>query len=350
MQTALELLYEMETELLANVLRALAKGEIGSAHWAVEKLNELGIVNAANIRAVRGQIEKAVPFIRAEIEERAAKSAAAIDRAVSGLNLGEVLPFDADPQLVAVINAWQGNAQFAVEKMGATLLSGARDIYLDTVNKTTAQVVAGHVSGRQAIANTAREWAANGIPALVDAAGRTWSTEAYASTIIRSNARNAATNIQTTRCDEYGVDLVEVSSHTGARPGCAPYQGRIYSLSGKSDEFPTLSSTSYGDPAGLFGINCGHSLYPFILGASKQTYRPVPTRENEEEYDTSQEQRALERGIRQAKRELSVMQAIGEKDEVSRAKEKVANRQAAIREFIDKTGRTRHIDREQIYQ
>src|SRR5574344_1273551 len=110
--------------------------------------------------------------------------------------------------------------------------------------------------------------------------------------------RNATTESQIERMDELDEDLIEVSSHAGARPLCAPYQGHVYSRTGKSTQYPSLDSTSYGEPAGLFGINCGHVMYPYFPG-TKQTYKPTDDEsQNVEDYKESQKQRQIERSIR----------------------------------------------------
>jgi len=347
--TAIELLYDMETELLANLVRSLARGDVGSAAWAAKKLGDLGIVSARNAQAVRRALKKALPLIQAEVRGHGIKAASTIDRYLDGLQLSEVLPFDASQAVVDTLATWEGKATTAIEKMGTTLLDGTEAMYVDAIEKASAQVLIGAKSGREAIASVARSWADAGIAGLVDGAGRQWSVEAYAAMVVRSNVRNVVTDTQMARCADFGVDLVEVSSHVGARPGCAPYQGRIYSLSGASTEYPPLSSTSYGQPAGLFGINCGHQMYPYIPGASTRTFKPVPTRENEKAYETSQEQRALERAIRKSRREVAAMEALGDEGEIRKAKEKLARRRDAMNQFIDESGRTRRLDRERIF-
>lgn len=347
--TAIELLYDMETELLANLVRALARGDVGSAAWSAKKLGDLGIVSAKNAQAVRRALKKALPLIQAEVREHGIKAVSTFDRYLDGLQLSEVLPFDASQAVVDTLATWEGKATTAIEKMGSTLLVGTQGMFVDAIEKASAQVLIGAKSGREAIADVARTWSDKGIPALVDAAGRQWSVEAYAATVIRSNVRNVVTETQKARCADFGVDLVEVSSHVGARPGCAPYQGRIYSLSGASTEYPPLSSTSYGQPAGLFGINCGHQMYPYVPGASTRTFEPVPKKENEKAYEASQEQRALERSIRKARREVATMEALGDEARIRAAKEKLARRRDGMKQFIEESGRTRRLDRERIY-
>src|SRR5574344_2017117 len=49
--TSSELFYEMETELLKNLVRYLSKGSVGSAQWQLDKLHEM-VLNCASISMV----------------------------------------------------------------------------------------------------------------------------------------------------------------------------------------------------------------------------------------------------------------------------------------------------------
>ena len=72
--------------------------------------------------------------------------------------------------------------------------------------------------------------------------------------------------------------------------------------------YEPLNSTSYGEPAGLFGINCGHYPIPIIPGVTIPHAQDFvqPKEQNDKQYAESQQQRALERKIRAAKRALEM--------------------------------------------
>ncbi|MGN0656570.1 MAG: phage minor capsid protein, partial [Ruminiclostridium sp.] len=142
--------------------------------------------------------------------------------------------------------------------------------YLDILNKNAMAVTLGESSRTQALRETITEMSEKGIPAFVDASGREWSPEAYVNMDIRNTVKNAALAAEFASLDELGQDVILVSSHAGARKKCYPYQGKFFSRSGKSGtikdgngkEYPysPLSDTSFGEPDGLFGINCGHRM------------------------------------------------------------------------------------------
>lgn len=150
--------------------------------------------------------------------------------------------------------------------------------------------------------------------------------------------------------DEAGVDLVEVSSHSGSRPSHAKWEGRIYSRHGdkvingvKYKDFKT--ACKWGDIAdGIGGANCRHSYAAYFPGMER-SYKPDPKhpsgKSNEEVYELTQKQRYFEREIRATKRELKGAELLYKENPtlenqraVSDLKARLKNRQAAIRNLV----------------
>ena len=349
-----DLLWEAESETLLAIARHLRAGNLASADWKTDRLQKLGALTNETASILKRYRDGILSGTMSEIEKAAMDRLLRSEKIMAqakarGASLFSPLPPEADPAMHGIIMAWQETAKNQMNLAMATMLEQTGQLYVDTINRTTLQVLTGAMSGREALVKTVKEWAASGIPSIVDRAGRQWTTEAYSNMVIRTNTTRVATEVQFKRAKEYGADLIEVSSHAGARPLCAPYQGKIFSISGKSEKYPPLSSTSYGEPAGLFGINCGHMQYPFFQGISRQTYAPTgDAEENAEQYQESQKQRAIERSIRAAKRELGTLEALGDQKAIAEAKSKIRERQAVMREFIAETGRTRQRAREAI--
>lgn len=193
-----------------------------------------------------------------------------------------------------------------------------------------------------------KEMTDKGIPAFVDKRGREWSPEAYVNMAIRTTAANTAQQAQFDRMDDYGLNLVEVSSHSGARPKCAKDQGKIFNrsggggyttdLHGRKIRYYAWSESSYGEPDGILGINCGHQIYPFTPGVSYQTYFPEPEEENAEAYKKSQQQRELERRVRKSKRECMMLETAGDPEGARQAQQLLKQRQDALRQFCGDNG------------
>lgn len=217
--------------------------------------------------------------------------------------------------------------------------------HLDTLNKAAGKVIMGAESRQTAVRQCIKEMSERGIPAFVDAGGRQWSPEAYINMDVRTTCSNVAHEAQFTRMDDYDIDLLETSSHPGARPKCALDQGKIFSRSGKNKKYPAWKTSSYGEPDGILGINCGHFIYPYIEGVSVQRYFPYDKEENDKLYKQKQEQRRLEREVRSAKREVSMLNAAGDKEGAKLAKETVKQKTAKYNEYCEKVGLPRKADR-----
>lgn len=94
-------------------------------------------------------------------------------------------------------------------------------------------------------------------------------------------------------------------------------------------------------------INCGHYPIPFIPGFSRIRPPMQDEEENAKAYAESQQQRALERKLREEKRDLEVMKAQGASDEEIKAqRQRVRQASKDIDTFCDETGRTRRRNRE----
>ena len=216
------------------------------------------------------------------------------------------------------------------------------------LNKAAGKTVSGIESRQAAMRQCIKELSDKGIPAFVDKRGREWSPEAYVNMAIRTTAVNTAQQAQFDRMDDYGLNLVEVSSHSGARPKCAKDQGKIFNrsggggyttdLHGRKIRYYAWSESSYGEPDGILGINCGHQIYPFTPGVSYQTYFPEPEEENAEAYKKSQQQRELERRVRKSKRECMMLETAGDPEGARQAQQLLKQRQDALRQFCGNNG------------
>lgn len=348
----------LEESILSNITDFLSKNdkllEEDIQSWQIQSLSMLDELTQENLTTIA---EEAGISIDAVIEMLEMAGFNAVDEVEGDLKeaaeKGRLLvpPNKEDSAVLKnVILTYASQAKDSFNLVNSTMLQQSKQIYLDIINQTTAKVLSGISTPREALIETASKWAEKGVPALIDKSGRQWSTEGYVNAVLRSMVNNVANDMQEARMDEYDCDLVEISSHMGARPKCAKYQGKIFSRSGKSKKFPSLNSTSIGEPDGLFGINCGHKKYPYIDGITRKTYSPYDEKANKKAYEESQKQRYLEREIRKAKRQLMVVEKLGDEHQIIKAKARVRDKQKKMRTFINNTNRKRDYDREQIVQ
>ena len=230
---------------------------------------------------------------------------------------------------------------------------------LNILNSNTAAVVSGAESRTKAVRTTIHEMAEKGIPAFVDKSGREWSPEAYVNMDIRATVKNTALEAQFSTMDSLGQDVFEVSSHPGSRPKCRPWQGKLISRSGRTTEITDingrkhkvipLSQTSFGEPDGLFGINCGHRPRGVSDGLFRKSSVEYDDTEDKELYNKVCRQRELERRVRKSKTEADMLEAAGDTEGAKEVRRKMAEQNKALKSYCDSNGLKYRSDRVRTY-
>lgn len=190
---------------------------------------------------------------------------------------------------------------------------------------------------------------------------------------VLTGINQAKAEITLAHCADMGMKTVIVDSHLGARytdkdepANHQSWQGKVYSLSDsllkqygyeektpeknifhkikeffqkfrKSESYPDFETvTGYGTIVGLCGINCRHGFSAFDPRYNVNTQPQYDSEENKKAYDLSQKQRALERNIRNAKKQLlEVRHAIAVANDKSLIDE-LKIRESEAKKYFDK--------------
>ena len=341
--------------------------------WEVQKLSELGQLTRENaaiinsyIKAIPAELRDAMEATRrAALEKLEAQLAAAVENGSLPEPLADSTPavFEQYAQQAAdqlnLVNSTMLQSSIEQYERAVQLtgqLQARLDATQDALNVAAGQVISGAQTRTQALHDALKRISDEGLTGFVDRAGRHWTPEAYVNMDIRTTVHNAAIQATRARMSDFNTQVFQVSSHAGARPLCYPYQGKFYSWDNTAGQvelgdgsvvsYEPLNSTSYGQAAGLFGVNCGHYPIPVVPGVTipHGADNIQPEEENAKAYAESQEQRRLEREIREAKR---LVEMLGE-TATPEDRQRVRDAQARMRAFIDETGRSRRYDREQI--
>ena len=363
----------LTNELLVNIGKHITSPTwTHTAAWEIQKLSELGQLTAENAEIINRWIKQIPEAMRETMEET---RAAALDKLEAQLERAAEAGYVTPPLADSTVQVFQDLAQQASDRLNlvnTTMLESSLEQYQKAIeltadlmqraantqaalNEAAASVASGVETRTAAMQRAIARIAAEGLTGFYDRAGRSWSPEAYVNMDIRTTVHNAAIEAVKSRMADYNTSVFQISSHAGARPGCYPYQGWFCSWDNTSGQielgdgsvvsYRPIKDTSYGEPAGIFGINCGHYPIPIIPGLTipHGADNIQPKEENDKAYALSQDQRALERKIREAKR------AVEMGDTSDKAKQAVKDAQAKMRKFIADTGRTRRYDREQLY-
>ena len=368
-------------QILINIARHFPYISLGKEpkelfEYQARKLAEMGQVNRETIAiitrmlgggdaALRETLESAIDDALKDVEPEMRKAAQA------GITGTTSAPPVVAPNQMRAFKKYYDQSADKLNLVNTVMLESTQAAYAETVtdivtrvsrtqgfiNAATGETITGVSAWNEAMRNAVQRMADNGLTGFIDHAGKRWSPEAYVAMDIRTTAFNVARAATWERAEQYGTDIYQVSSHNGARPLCYPWQGRLISRNDMVQEVPDLdgnmvhvyaqSETSYGQAAGLFGINCGHYPIPFIPGFSRMRSQGQDKEANEKSYAESQQQRALERKLREERRDLEILKAQGaDADAIKAQKARVDKADSNIREFCAETGRGRRRARE----
>lgn len=366
---------DMTDELLLNISRHLKRStSTWTALREVESLERAGQLTRENARIINRYVKGMPKAVREALNESRKEALAEIEGKLKEAAAKGYIPKPVTDSTTESLKQIQLQLAERYNKVNSTMLRSSVEAYqrgittiegfreaeqiekaAEILTKRAAQVATGTNTRTEALREAIRELNSEGITGFVDRAGRTWSAEAYVNMDMRTTVHNAYIGTVKDRMQDYNTSVFQVSAHAGARPLCYPYQGKFYSWDGSSGEmtlgngqrihYDSVYETSYGQAAGLFGINCGHRPYPMIPNVSEPVKEEIQSEEeNAKEYKESQMQRALERDVREAKRNVEMLGDLASDED----RAKVREAQARVREYTKQTGRARRYDREQI--
>ena len=352
--------------------------------YQAKMLAQMGQINAETMRIIRHGLSDADLALQGVLEQAVMDAVKTSEpELLEGVKKGILMPPTVpvvSPNQMRAFTLYYQQAADKLNLVNTVMLESTRSAYQQTVTDVVSQMelaeklnatqialdtaagetITGVSSWNQAIRHATTQMTNRGITGFIDHAGRQWGAEGYVAMDIRTTMFNTARAAVWETNQNFGNDLYIVSTHNGARPLCYPWQNKVISrtdnartvtdLYGNEVRVYAQSETSYGEPAGLFGINCKHTADPFIPGVSVADGKPQDPEENEKTYRESQEQRRLERKLREEKRDLQIAREQGApQEEIDRLKAKTKQTSQDIDDFCKSTGRARHRDREAVY-
>ena len=353
-------------------------GEIlGSFQYQAMMLAKIGQVHRESVAIIMDHLkgaDQALAYTLTEAIKEAIKPVEPSLRkaAEEGLLMGPgFVPPEVDPSMMQAFRVYYRQSADKLNLVNTTMLNSTDEAFRRTVtdvavqlqktqyilNEEAGAVITGVTAYNTAVRTAVQRMVENELTGFVDRGDHHWTPEAYVSMDIRTTVMNTSRAAVWERMDDYGDDLYQVSWHDGARPLCYPWQGKVISKedlardvtdeNGNKVHVYAQSETTYGQPAGLFGINCGHYPIPFIPGFSRMREPRQDKEENDKEYELKQEQRRLERDLRYKKRDLAVMKAQGADEEtIRKQKQKVRQASERIQDFCDENDLARKRARE----
>lgn len=353
-EPAEEIAEELHQDILNRIIsRVKARMEHGDNYiltatdkWNIETLQEAGYLLEdiqADIAKATGKLQKEI----AEAMEDAGVTALEYDDKVyrdAGL---DPKPLTQSPNLIAIMQRDYEATMGEWNNFTKTTANAAYRKFIELCDRAYHQAITGAISPSQAAMEAMEDLIDNGLDVIVyrDNQGRVTRRETIETAVtraVRTGISQASADIQIARMDEFGVDLILVSSHLGARPEHAEWQGKIYSRTG-TDYPDFVGSTGYGSVTGLCGANCRHSFGPYF--GQRNPFEQFDSDENKERYELEQKQRELERRIKNTKRRVMGYQTTGDQKKYERTAALLRRQNDAYNKFCDENNLKRRQDR-----
>ena len=341
---------EIEQRLVKSLKRNLGRHKeeeeqegFNWSAWQAEKLRALEQFRRENAAIMQEYTEQIDSETRQIMQEQ-------FDEGVNGV---DVPPAENQPAFFGVdttkVNKLIEDVTYLEKSAETAALRLTDDIYRQTVNRVQLAMGTGSMTLQQAIDIAVKDFLDNGVNCIVYRDGRRVNIADYVRMALRTTATRAALQGKSAKYKALGYDTVQVSSYGMCSKTCEPWQGRIYIedtfsdwdgevreqggiLWGKSNYcgkwFPLLSSAI---EKGLFHPNCRHSISLWRDGDPLP--ESVDNTDSERRYKLEQQQRALEREIRKAKRKVN---GFTDPENIRKAKAELRQTQKELKEFIDK--------------
>ncbi|HEQ0870487.1 TPA: phage minor capsid protein, partial [Streptococcus pyogenes] len=310
--------------------------------WQANKLHDVGLLNADNIKLIAKYSGIAEAQLRYIIKNEGFKiyknTSEQLEEALgreSGVNstIQDDLSNYARQAIDDVHNLTNTTLPFSV--IGA---------YQGIIQDAVAGVVTGLKTPDQAINQTVIKWFKKGFYGFTDKAGRKWRADSYARTVINTTTWRVFNEVKEAPAREFGIDTFYYSKKATAREMCAPLQHQIVTTGEAREEggikILALSDYGHGEPDGCLGINCKHTKTPFVVGVNSKPELPehlknITPAQAKANANAQAKQRAIERSIRKSKELLHVAKQLGDKELIRQYQSDVRSKQDALNHLVN---------------
>lgn len=353
----IEIYSQLEIDILRDMARRLARvGKITEAtKWQAQVLTEAGGLKQDIARILHKYDKRIVQEIQEIFNDALIKNARADNRIFAEATGRTISDNNAQMMLTTIKKTHEDLSRLTLTSAEVT-----NKTFLKQANNAYMQVTSGAFDYDTAMKMAANDIAKSGVTTMITYTNNAKPVRRSLESAVRMNiltgVNQTASRQTMNNCEALDCDLVEVTAHIGARPEHEEWQGKVYSMSGKSEKYPPFSICGYGEAGGICGINCRHSFYPYFEGMEKH-YSQDDLDEMSKEtvdyngksysrYEGEQQLRHIERTIRHYKKEAAVKEAAGVDN--TAARRKIGEWQAKARDFTEQTGIRRDRAREYI--
>lgn len=263
------------------------------------------------------------------------------------------IPFEANSSLQQIVDGYVAMAQEDLKNITQTMgfvtpygeAKGLTEAYRDTCDFAFKKVTTGAQDFTGAVRDAMKNLADKGIVRIDYESGVHTSAEAAARRSVMGGMGLMQEHISQKNHDDLKCDGWEISAHWGSAPDHEPIQGKQYT----DAEYKALNGRL---KRRIGTLNCGHSAFPVILGIQKPMYTEEELEkfrmENEAGftlkdgkhytlYEATQQQRAMERGIRKRQRQILLDKKSGDEEKLTCDQVRLIRQKEAYVAFCEET-------------
>lgn len=357
----IQLMSELQNEIISDICRRISKANYltPTAEWQLYKANQLTISAREVKRRIASKLKVREKTLK-ELYTDAVKTAIREDEIIYKAAIAEGILSDnyrdrltnytRSKAFSSVLQRGLKNTNGLMRNLTNSAAAAANRQLSDALDLAFLKCASGAFTPQDAIFEAVQKLGQDGLKCVSYESGRTDQLDVAVRRAVVTGIGKTCCDMQLDLAKEMDCELVEVSSHLGARPSHAEWQGQIYSLKKGHPKYPYFyDATGYGTGDGLGGWNCRHSFFPYFEGLSVAANAPTFSKEeNLEEYANTQKQRAYERSIRKSKRELAALDSARKEAspelkakldrEFERKSVTLKNREARLEEHLKASG------------
>ena len=348
--------------LLEDIARRVAEaGQLTStASYQVWRAQQLGLSQ----KEIKKRLQELLNASGAEIEKLLTQSAeVGYSFDLKHLPTAAAIPFEENAALQKLVSAAVKLAQEDFTNLTQTLgmvdpyghAQPLRDAYRQCMDYAFEQVFTGATDYNTAIRQATKNLADMGVRVIDYESGVHTSLEAAVRRNIMGGLGLMQEQISQQNHDEMGADGWEISAHSASAPDHEPIQGKQYG----DEEFKRLNGSL---KRRIGTLNCGHAVFPIILGVSQPQYTPEELEAMRQAnargvtvegrhyslYEATQMQRKMERGIRKQKKRILVDKATGDEEKLRIDQTKLRMQNANYKRFSEAAGLRTQRERVQV--
>ena len=370
----LKLYDDLNDAIVRDIVRRLVALDFDVSASAVHQMEQLQAVGRMTyedaLKEIAAITGKAEDELRKAFEDAGTESMTYDNNVYRRAGL-EPLPLMQSPGMLQILTAGYRKCKGDLKNLTLTTANTAQTLFITSCNQAYMQTVSGAFSYTAAIQNAIRSIGDSGAWVIYPSGHRDRMDVAVRRAVVTGVSQTCG-ELQIRQLDDMMWDVVDTTAHMGARASHVPWQGGRFSYKGRNNNYPDFeSSTGYGSAGGLMGINCRHGFYPTVDGSPRMypqsqldewaNHKVMYNGVEYTDYEASQIQRRMERGIRAGKRTLTGLDAgitaapndgvrAALKDEFGRESLRQKNRNSVLSDFLEQTGRKMDHSRTQVQE